>query len=102
MFLYFYTDGNMCEAEVRLSVTDSIDKGICRLMGCAFTAEESISKGDRHSTGPLRLNLSDPSIQQTPQQKSVSEDIIPDYKLYKIESDGGSSVVTIIEVKNTR
>ena len=77
---------------------DSIVKGVCRLTGCVFAAEESISKGDRRSTGRRSLTLSDPSIQQTP-QKSVSEDVIPDYKLFKIESNGGSNVLTIIEVK---
>ena len=45
------------------------------------------------------MDLSAPSLPKTPQQKSVSEDVIPDCKLFKIESDGGSNVVTIIEVK---
>ena len=99
MFLYFYTGADMCEAEVRLTVTGSIVKGICRLTGCVFAAEESVSKCDRCIAG-RHLDLGGSSLQNTPQQqKSVSEDVIPDYKLFKIESKGGSNVVTIIEVK---
>ena len=79
--------------------TDSIVKGICRLTGCVFAAEESVAKGDRRNAG-RHSDLSVPFRPKTPQQqKSVSEDVIPDYKLFKIESDGCSNVVTITEVK---
>lgn len=84
----------LSEAEVRMSLTDPIIKGIMRCTNTAVATEEPISKQPSAATShPSSSTMATPT-----QQKTVSRDIVPDYAIHLLHCGSRFPVIALVEL----
>ena len=85
---------------MRFGIIDPIMKGIIKCTNTVVAAEESVSKSEL----PKEEQPSTSQLDTTPvQQRTISTDIVPDYRFYLLVSSAGQyPVVAMAEVKQRK